>query len=51
MLSPAAGVFETDYNVTNRSHLMIFLHKNAFTYKNWESQERSYKTNNEIEES
>lgn len=51
MLFPAAGVFGMDYDVTNRSHPMIFLQKNAFTYKNWESQERSYKTNNEIEES
>lgn len=34
MLSPAAGVFGTDCDVTDGSRPTIFLEKKAFTHKN-----------------
>ena len=51
MLSPSAGVFGTDCDVTDGSYPMIFFEKKTFTHKNWEPQERFYKTKNEAEES
>ena len=46
MLSPAAGVFGTDCNVTDGWHPMIFLEKGIYS-QSWEPHEISFKTKNE----
>lgn len=44
-------MFRMDWYVTNGLYLIMFLEKNTLIHKNSELQEKSYKTNDKVEES